>query len=142
MTRCHSIWRLPCTTAHLPTLSADSRSPTYLRSSHGRRDTHEAADDARSHRADIERDGADCAGRVPLAHVLPTERLRRAARGTGHVVRHFRSRPSLPRDSDRLRGALEALPRCRLVVLLRRAGVSLEGEIAEVRARREVHRRL
>ena len=55
--------------------------------------------------------------------------VRRAAGRAGHVVRHPRRRLAVPGDRHRVRGAVEALSRRRLIVLLRRAGVSLEGAV-------------
>ncbi len=55
-------------------------------------------------------------------------RVRRAAGRAGHVVRHFRRRRSVPGHGHRVRRTVQALSRRRFVLLLRRAGVSVEDQ--------------
>src|SRR5207245_534994 len=84
----------------------------------------EASVDFGPDRIDRQRDGADCAGRLPVAHLLHPVRLRPADGGTGHVVWHLRRRAPLSRHGYRVRRVVEAVSRSRLLVLLCRAGVS------------------
>src|SRR4051812_31724588 len=104
---------------------------------HGRRDTDQATDDAGIDWPDFERHGAHRPGCIPVAYVLHSERVRRATRGAGHVVRHSRRRRALSGNRHRVRRALEALSRSGLVVFLRGAGVPVEIALQEVRAHRE-----
>ena len=131
-------WRSPCTSAKAHPVCACVhgsliRSAPLERAAQGVADvtritSFETSIDVGPDRIDCQRHGADRAWRVPLADVLHPVRVRRADGGAGHVVRHLRRRAAVPRHGDRLRRAVEALSRRRLLVLLRRAGVSVEDE--------------
>ena len=95
-----------------------------------------------SHRVDRQRHGADRAGRLPLADVPDPGRLRRPDGRLRHLVRHLRRPAAVHGHRHLLRGAVEALPRRRVVVLLRRTGLPQQDARLQVRPHRQVHHRL
>src|ERR1051326_2046535 len=74
--------------------------------------------------SNYERNGADCAWRFPVAHLLYSVRVWCADGGSKYVVWYFRGVAALPGHGHCVRGTLKALSRSGIFLFLRRTSIS------------------
>ena len=98
--------------------------------------------DAGSDRINLERYGADRAGRVFVAHILYPICVRSADGGSRDVVWYFGRASAVFGDGYCVRGTLETLSWSGFVIFFRRAGVSQQVKSIQIRPHRQVHRGL
>jgi len=108
--------------------------------SHGRTKSVSNAGHAWPDRPDQQRNGTYCSRRISLAHFLHSSHDRNHR--TCHVDRHLRRAAALSGYRGGLCRDLQTLSRHGFQLLLCGAGVALQGQVLQVCAYREIHRRL